>query len=397
MRILVVGQFFYPDHFRINDIVKNLVELGHTVTVVTGLPDYETGYIPEEFKYFKRRRESYFRAEVIRVPIIQRRSGAFFRALNYISFIVSGSLHMVFKREKFDKVFVFQTSPVTMAIPAIVYGRLNKVETILYCLDIWPECVKAMSIKEGTIPFKLIHWISKKTYHAADKILVSSKSFLHYLHEYNEIPLEKIQYLPQYTDEDSIIENTLINSDSVKPVHFLFAGNIGLVQDVETIIEAVHLISDKYEFHVDIVGGGSNLNRIKKMIDSYELTDYISLQGRKMISEMDEYYNKADVCLLTLKNTGKIGMTVPGKLQTYMAKGKAIAAAIEGDSVEVIKVSESGFTVDSGDAKGLSEIMEKYINNRNLIRDHGKNALEFYKQNFDKGIFFTKLIKMMEV
>lgn len=397
MRILIVGQFFYPDNFRINDIVKNFVEMGNEVTVVTGLPDYETGYIPKDFKFFKRRRENFHGAEIIRVPIIQRRSGAFFRSLNYISFVVSGSIHLLLKREKFDRVFVFQTSPVTMAIPGIIYGKLNKVEIILYCLDIWPECVKAMNIQEGTPFFDLIHSISKKTYNAVDKILVSSKSFLEYLNEFNNVPMDKIQYLPQYTDEDLFQEKTADVESATHPVNFLFAGNIGLVQDVETIIRAVNVIPPDLDFRVDIVGSGSNLNYVSQLVTEYGLGDKILFHGRKSMPEMNAYYDKADVCLLTLKNTGKIGMTVPGKLQTYMAKGKAIAAAIDGDSVEVITNSESGYAVESGNYKGLSEIMIRYLDNPELIQHHGQNAYIYYKNNFDKQIFFNELLKFMEV
>jgi glycosyltransferase involved in cell wall biosynthesis len=395
MKILVVGQFFYPDNFRINDIVSSLVDMGHEVQVVTGLPDYETGYIPEPFRNGKRRRESYNGAEVIRLPIIERRSGAIFRSLNYISFVVSAALHTFLKKEKFDKVFVFQTSPVTMAIPGIVYAKKNRVPMVLYCLDIWPECVKAMNIQEGTIPFRIIHKISKWTYNKANQLLVSSNSFADYLHNVNDVPLTKIIYLPQYTDEE---ESTTVTHDTSKdgPIRFLFAGNIGFVQDLETIVSAVDRIKDRDGFVVDIVGSGSNLDNIQRSVTQFGLEDKILFHGRKSQNEMDDYYKAADVCLLTLKNTDKIGLTVPGKLQTYMAKGKAIAAAIDGDSVEIIRDSGSGYVVSSGDYIGLSEIMLKYIDDSNLVLENGKNSYQYYKVNFEKNRFFRELISILE-
>lgn len=396
MRILVVGQFFYPDNFRINDIVSSLVDLGHEVQVVTGLPDYETGYVPKAFKKWKRRNETYNGAEVIRVPIIERRSGAIFRSLNYISFVVSASLHTFMKKEKFDRVFVFQTSPVTMAIPGIVYARKNKIPMILYCLDIWPECVKAMNIREGTIPFRVIHKISSWTYNKASQLLVSSNSFADYLHTVNDVPLAKIMYLPQYTDEEYSTPITFDETSENRPISFLFAGNIGFVQDLETIVSAVNRIKDRDGFVVDIVGSGSNLENILKSVNESGLEDKILFHGRKSQMEMDEYYNSADVCLLTLKNTDKIGLTIPGKLQTYMAKGKAIAAAIEGDSVEIIRDSGSGYVVSSGDYIGLSEIMLKYIDDSKLIRQCGRNSYEYYKLNFAKNRFLKELISILE-
>lgn len=394
MKILVVGQFFYPDNFRINDIVKNLVELGNDVTMVTGLPDYETGYIPNEYRFFRKRKEKYHGASVIRLPIIQRRSGALFRALNYVSFVFSGSIYLLLSREKYDKVFMFQTSPVTMAIPGLLYGKKNKVKTILYCLDIWPECVQAMNIREGSKIFDLIHLISRYTYHAADQVLVSSKSFIEYLHIFNQVPLEKLQYFPQYTDEEN--EYVQHTSSADKSLKFLFAGNIGQVQDVETIIEAVKVIPGSEDFVVDIVGSGTNMDKVKSMVASYGLDSKIRFHGRKLQSEMDTYYDEADVCLLTLKSTNRIGLTIPGKLQTYMAKGKAVAAAINGDSVEIINHAEAGMVVASGDAEGLSRIMLRYIREKSLVKTHGMNAYRYYKNNFAKDRFFGKLVTVLE-
>jgi glycosyltransferase involved in cell wall biosynthesis len=300
------------------------------------------------------------------------------------------------KREKFDRVFVFQTSPVTMAIPGIVYAKKNKVPMVLYCLDIWPECVKAMNIQEGTIPFRIIHKISKWTYNKANKLLVSSNSFADYLHNVNDVPLTKIIYLPQYTDEEE--STTIAHDDTSKdgPIRFLFAGNIGFVQDLETIVSAVDRIKGKDGFVVDIVGSGSNLENIQRSVTQFGLEDKILFHGRKSQKEMDYYYKAADVCLLTLKNTDKIGLTVPGKLQTYMAKGKAIAAAIDGDSVEIIRESGSGYVVSSGDYIGLSEIMLKYIDDSKLIRQCGRNSYEYYKENFAKERFFRELISILE-
>jgi glycosyltransferase involved in cell wall biosynthesis len=176
----------------------------------------------------------------------------------------------------------------------------------------------------------------------------------------------------------------------------LFAGNIGFVQDLETIVSAVDRIKDRNGFVVDIVGSGSNLENIQRSVTEFGLEDKILFHGRKSQNEMDDYYKAAGVCLLTLKNTDKIGLTVPGKLQTYMAKGKAIAAAIDGDSVEIIRESGSGYVVSSGDYIGLSEIMLKYIDDSKLIRQCGRNSYEYYKENFAKERFFRELISILE-
>ena len=202
MKILIVGQVFYPDHFRVNDVVKELAK-EHEVKMVTGLPDYDQGKVPKEYRFFRRRRENFHGAQVVRVPIISRRKGPIFRSLNYLSFALTSSLYTFFLREKFDVVFSYQTSPITMFLPGLTYAKKNKVRSVLYTLDLWPESVKAMSIKEGTFLFNLLHKMSRRIYHGADEVLVSSPAFKDYLMETIGLPGDRISYLPQYTDEVS--------------------------------------------------------------------------------------------------------------------------------------------------------------------------------------------------
>ncbi len=135
MKILVVGQVFHPDHFRVNDVVKELAK-EHEVKMVTGLPDYDYGKVPKEYKYFRRRKDNFYGAKVIRVPIISRRKGPIFRSLNYLSFAISGSIYTFFLKEKYDVVFSYQTSPITMFLPGVIYAKKNKVPSVLYTLDL---------------------------------------------------------------------------------------------------------------------------------------------------------------------------------------------------------------------------------------------------------------------
>lgn len=393
MKILIVGQVFYPDHFRINDVVKELAK-NHDVMMVTGLPDYDQGRVPNEFKYFRRRKENFHGAVVVRVPIISRRKGPIFRSLNYLSYAFTGSLYTFFLREKFDVVFSYQTSPITMFLPGLSYAKKNKVRSVLYTLDLWPESVKAMAIKEGSLLFKLLHKMSKRIYGGADKVLVSSPAFKDYLEEVIELDKEKIAYLPQYTDEvndggKSWLKNKEISKGKI--LEFTFAGNIGLVQDLETLVEAAALITEK-DFIINVVGSGSYEEELKNLVAKRELGNHFIFHGRKDQNEMDKIYDHTDVCVLTLRNDDFIGKTIPGKLQTYMAKGKAILGAISNDSMKIINESHAGLCVESGDIIGLSQIMVKYIEKPDLISLYGNNAYEYYYNHFRKEIFIESLL-----
>lgn len=397
MKILVVGQVFYPDHFRVNDVVKELAK-EHEVTMVTGLPDYDEGKVPKEFKYFRRRHEKFHGADVVRVPIISRRKGPIFRSLNYLSYALTGSIYTFFLKEKYDVVFSYQTSPITMFLPGLTYAKKNKVPSVLYTLDLWPESVKAMSIKEGTFLFNLLHKMSRKTYHGADKVLVSSPAFQDYLREVIGLPDHKMAYLPQYTDEVSVGDKGIASTLEVpagKVLEFTFAGNMGLVQDLETLVEAAAKIRER-DFIINMVGSGSHEENIRELVAKRELGNHFVFHGRKLQKAMDEIYERTDVCILTLRNDDFIGKTIPGKLQTYMAKGKAILGAISNDTMDIIKESQSGLCVESGDALGLSKIMVEYIDDPKLVTIYGHNAYTYYDHHFKKEIFFASLLSFLK-
>lgn len=367
LRILVVTQCFYPDIYAVNDIVEEMVKRGHKVTVLTGLPDYTTSKIPPEYRHGKRRHEHYKGADVYRVQTIARHHGPIWRSLNYLSFVVTGSLRawtQDFTKTDagFDVIYVWEVSPVTMAVPAIRLAKRYRKPLFLYCMDIWPECVKAMGINERNPAFLLIHAWSRLIYNACDHIAVSSKPFFAYLEKTNRVPPSRMSYLPQYADD------TLLLSDFTKQpdghVDFLFIGNIGKAQKLDCLIRAMSVFKKKEEdstvahkVTLHIVGGGSDEERIRGLAHRLGLTDRIRFYGPKPAAEAVQYYKKADVCVLTLDGSTQIGDTLPGKLQTYMAAGKPVIAAANGATKEIIEESRCGICTPAGDDRALGEAL----------------------------------------
>lgn len=368
LRILVVTQCFYPDIYAVNDIVEEMVKRGHKVTVLTGLPDYTTSKIPPEYRHGKRRHEHYKGADVYRVQTIARHHGPIWRSLNYLSFVVSGSFRawtQDFTKTDagFDVIYVWEVSPVTMAVPAIRLAKRYRKPLFLYCMDIWPECVKAMGITESNPAFPLIHAWSRLIYNACDHIAVSSKPFFTYLEKMNRVPLSRMSYLPQYADD------ALLRSDFTKQpdghADFLFIGNIGKAQKLDCLIRAMSVFrgkkddssSEANKVTLHIVGGGSDEERIRELTQRLGLTDRIRFYGPKPAAEAAQYYKKADVCVLTLDGSTQIGDTLPGKLQTYMAAGKPVIAAANGATKEVIEESRCGICTPAGDDRALGEAL----------------------------------------
>ena len=390
MRILIVSQCFHPDVYAVNDVTRILVDRGHEVTVLTGLPDYTTSEIPEEYKHGKNRRQDYFGAKVIRVGIIPRRHGPIWRSLNYISFAINGSIAA--KRldwDEFDVIYVWEVSPVTMAIPAIVLKNRYHKPLFLYCMDIWPECVKAMGFKEGTFLYNIIRSISRYIYQRCDHIAVSSKPFFDYLETVDKVDRNKMSYLPQFAQDELLNEDYTKKADN--HTDFLFIGNIGKAQDMPTLIKAISRLKDRNDVTFHIIGSGSEYDNTLSLAKDTKADKIIKFYGSLPFDEAKQYYKIADACVLTLDGSNKIGDTLPGKLQTYMAAGKPIIGALNGAGKEVIEESKCGLCVNARDDEGLADLFIEYLDNKDRYKKNGSNARKYFKENFIQEKHFKEL------
>lgn len=430
LKILVVTECFWPDIYAINDIVEKLVQRGHKVTVLTGLPDYTTTRIPEEYKHGKNRHQNYKGADVYRVQTIARRHGPIWRSLSYLSFVVAGWMRAktqdwkrteVWGKEEpeqagqtgdadFDVIYVWEVSPVTMAVPAIALKKRYKKPLLLYCMDIWPECVKAMSINEGTIPYKMIHAWTKRIYKQCDHIAVSSKPFFQYMEEKNGISRDKMSYLPQYADVGLLELDT--RKSLANHIDFLFIGNIGKAQNLDCLMKAMTVFKGRDDVTLHMVGGGSEFENIKKLAHDLGLDDIVTFYGPKPFKEAISFYNKADACVLTLDGSTHIGDTLPGKLQTYMAAGKPILAAANGAAMEVINEANCGKCVAAGDFEAYGRILKEFADevktsssassmeiadkSQNASNNsYGDNARKYFRENFMEEQHFAELERLL--
>lgn len=382
MKILVICQYYYPEPFRHPDICEELVKRGHEVTVVTGLPNYPMGEIYEGYRKGKKRDEILNGVKVHRCFTIGRRHGAVYRFLNYYSFAFSSVGYVKKLKEEYDVVFVHQLSPVMMANAAIVYKKKHNVPFVLYCLDLWPESLVAGGIKRESAVYKLFHRISKKIYKQADKILITSRLFADYFEK--EFGILDTEYLPQYAETIFTPEQCEKEEDGYTDL--MFAGNTGAAQSVDTIIEAARLTSDITNLRWHIVGDGSEIERLKESAKGLE---QVIFHGRKPLEEMPKYYSTADAMLVTMQKDLLLSLTLPGKVQTYMASGKPIIGAVDGETPIVVKEAECGICGGAEDAAVLAENVRKFtISDRKSM---GRNARLYYDSHFSKELFIDKL------
>ena len=388
MKILVVCQYYYPEPFRITDICEELVQRGHKITVLTGLPNYPEGKILKEYKKGKHRDEIRNNVRIIRCYEHGRGKNAINMLWNYFSFAISGKRKVKKLDKDFDLVFINQLSPVMMAWPGIKYAKKYGKKTILYCYDLWPASLKAGGIRQKSLIYKFFGKISKKIYNSVDSLCVTSKSFVDYFIAEHNIDSNKIVYLPQYCED--LYEN--IVSKSHEGFNFIFAGNIGKMQSVETIIRAAELIKNRTDIKIHIVGDGRDLVNCKVLANELE-TNNVVFYGRKPIEEMEKFYSMADAMIVTLVKDEIVSKTLPGKVQSYMAAGKPILAAIDGEARLIIEESKCGICCQAEDYISFSKVMLLFVETRDP--QFSINAYDYYIKNFKKECFFERLERVL--
>ena len=390
MRILVVFQHYYPEPFRITDICEELVKQGHEVTVVTGTPNYPEGKIYDGYRGKAKRDEVLNGVRIHRCFEIARRKGIIFRFLNYYSFAFSSKRYIKKLKEQYDVVFANQTSPIMMSSAAVKYKKIHGTKMVLYCMDLWPESLIVGGIKRGSFLYNHYRKVSEKIYKSADKILITSKLFGRYFDETFGIQEDRIEYLPQYAEDLFSAESCQKTPDG--NVDLLFAGNVGVAQSVETIIRAAEKTRDIENLRWHIVGDGSSLEGCKRLAEELNVASVI-FHGRKPLSEMPSYYAKTDAMLVTLLDDPIVSLTLPGKVQTYMAAGKPIIGAIGGETADVIQRAECGYCSEAENAEFLAENARRFceaVKSGEAVK-MGKNAEAFYYKHFTKEKFFEVL------
>lgn len=390
MKILVVCQYYWPEPFRISDICEGLVRRGHQVTVVTGTPNYPEGEIYPGYEGSAHRDEVIRGVRVLRCPIHPRKKGALHRFWNYYSFVFASKRCLSKLTDEFDVVFVNQLSPVMMAEGALQWAGKHGKKCVLYCLDLWPESLKAGGIRPGSPVYRVFRGISRRIYRRADRILITSRSFSDYFQSVLGIAPDMLTYLPQYAED--LFEEIPVSPGDPAVCNVLFAGNIGEMQSVETIVAAARALQDAPQIHLHIVGDGSALARCREL--GAGLSN-LTFHGRKGLSQMPDYYAMADAFLVTLAADPEISATLPGKVQSYLAAGKPLVGAVNGETAAVIADADCGLCGPAEDADALAEHIRAIAADADARTRWGENGRRYYQAHFRKESFLRQLEEIL--
>lgn len=399
MRILVLSQYFWPETFRVNDLVEEFNNRGHEVTVLTGLPNYPDGEVFPEFIQDRQRFSSYAGSEVVRVPMLGRGKNAFSLVLNYLSFALSASFIGAFKLRgrEFDAIFVFEPSPITVGIPAAVIRRLKRAPLAFWVLDLWPETLSAVGVVRSPRVLKAIGRLVGWVYRHCDLVLVQSRRFIAHVNQY--IGKERICYFPSWSESTFELESAS-PAEEVPPApdyfNIVFTGNIGDAQDFPAVIEA----ADRLRHHKVrwlIIGDGRMGAWVAEEVKRRSLESQVLLPGRFPLERMASFFKHADALLASLKDEPIFALTIPGKVQSYLAAGVPILGMLNGEGAEIIRDSGAGLTCDAGDSQGLSEAVLAMIDMTPAERaDMGERGKAICAEQFAREMLIDKLEHFLE-
>ncbi len=396
MKILIVSQYFYPELFRVNDLAAGMKERGHEVTVLTGLPNYPKGKIYEGYGFFKNLESEYQGIKIIRSWLIPRgNSGGIRLMLNYLSFALFSSIWGIIKlRGKYDIIFVHEVSPIFVGIPALVMKWRFRAPVFFWILDLWPESLTAAGNITSPAILKPVKMVVRFVYKYSDKLLVASQAFRPSVLSF-QVPTDKLYYLPNWSEATALPDKTTdFQYASLIPEGFkiMFAGNVGESQDFPAILDAAEKLKEYKSIKWLIIGSGRRVEWIKNEIAARGLADNFLLLGQYPLELMGGFINHADVMLVTLKKDPIFAMTVPAKLQAYMAWGKPVLTMLDGECSRIVKEANAGLVANSGDSEQLARnILEMYRMSETERTETGNNALKYYKENFDRNILFDQL------
>lgn len=397
MKVLIVSQYFWPENFRINDLAAGLVERGHAVTVLTGIPNYPAGKFFSGYSWLKKTEEEYQGVRIRRVPLLPRGNGSGMRlACNYLSFAFSACLLAPFRcRGKFDLIFVYEPSPITVGLPAILLKRLKSLPILFWVQDLWPESLAAAGAVRSPRILSLIARLTRFIYQGCDRILVTSRAYLPSI-ENRGVDPGKLFFFPQSVEElyRPVTVQAGAAGDLLMPKGFrvLFAGNIGAAQSFATILAAAEKLMACPDIQWIIIGDGRMRAWVEEEIQRRGLTGTVHLLGRHPLESMPVFFALADVLLVTLKKEPLFALTIPGKVQSYLACGKPIVAALDGEGSNLVRDAQAGLTCPAEDADALADIvLAMYQMPQSQREEMGRCGRRYYQANFARDLLISQL------
>ena len=388
MRILILCQHYYPETFSVTGIAESLVRRGHEVLVVTGKPNYGFGRILEGYENIED--EVIQGVRVHRCSLKPRRDSRLSIIQNYLSFWRSSKRYVRGLKEEFDVVYSVSLSPIISVVGANIYAKKHNVPHVLHCLDLWPESVAITgAIKKKTPMYRLLYHWSRGIYSKTSKILVSSPSFADYFKGELKLPNHPLCYVAQ----PAILGKASETVSYGHKYNLVYAGNIGRLQLMEPLVEAIDIARKKVDVCLHLIGMGAKEKRILELIESLSLQDNVLFYGTKRRDITAGYYASATGLIVTLKNEVVVGKTIPNKLVSSLYFEKPILACIGGDGQAVLQEAGGAVFAENETKEAFAGAIVELCSKSDAERSEmGKRNKEYYESHFD----FERIVDQIE-
>lgn len=387
-RVLVVTERFYPESFLVNELVESSVQRGLSVTVLTQEPSYPRGRVFKGYKNQLISLEGWKGARIVRFKTIPGyRDSLAIKLFNYLWFALYGSLVACLLPWRFDEVFIFQTGPLSMAVPAIAYARLHHRPVRIWTQDVWPDTVYAYGFDRGPflrIPLEaFVRWV----YRSVNIVFITCTEFSKSLSRFTSRPLV---YAPSWPM--SPYSPGHIPPKNEVPL-FVFAGNTGKVQNLENLVRG---FASAWRRNprigvLRIVGDGSAWNALEALVRSEGVP--VELPGRKSAGEMQGEYERADYLVLSLASQEIFTRTLPAKFSMYLSVGKPILCAASGVCAKLVREHDLGFVADPDEVESIAEAFALASRcSRERYACIALNARRLLEDEFDRDTIINRII-----
>jgi len=394
-KILIVTEYFYPEEFKINEIALEWQKKGYDVDVLTNFPTYPAGKIFDGYENRWYQKDNYEGVTVYRVKSVTGYKGSLFKKLlKYFSFMFFGTFVALRIGKRYDYIFGFDIAALTSMVPAILIKKVYKKKVTLWIQDVWPDSVYAYGFKKTRLLSFFLNGFVKFIYKNSSNFAVSGQGFIEKVKTYSID--KKIEYLPNWADDfNKDLEPFMFSKE--EKIHFTFAGNVGKVQNLDNIIQAFSLLSEELlsKSQFNIIGDGSHLEHLKIVVEKYNLSNIV-FWGRKPRDEMYKYFQASDFLLVSLIDKPIFSLTVPAKVQTYIAANKPILAIVNGDAADIIRKNNLGYTARPSDINDISDVLIKAINTDSQTSQlFTKNCENLTNTTFNKCKIINSLLTLL--
>lgn len=384
-RVLLLTQWFDPEPtFKGLVFARELVRQGFEVEVLTGFPNYPGGKLYPGYRIQWLQREVIDGVQVTRVPLYPNHDqSAIKRVLNYASFAASATIYGVLMARRASVIYAYHP-PLTVGMAAALIKLFRRIPVVYDIQDMWPDTLRATGMISNPKALQMVAHVCCWVYLRMSHIVVLSPGFKRLLLE-RGVPESKLSVIYNWADEASLaapVGQVSAEFPAAEQFRILFAGNIGKAQALDTVLNAAALLQQRGSRVCWVMlGGGVEVKRLKAEATQRQLSNVVFLPAVPM-AEVGAYLQAADALLVHLRKDPLFEITIPSKTQAYMAVGKPLLMAVDGDAADLVRQSGGGVVAESENAQALANAADRLaaMSSEDLAT-MGYQAQRFYREH----------------